>query len=674
MTDYESLFERPTGPIQPQEVLRHGITESALDGETALFDVLPGVGKSRSVTKVAIGTGMPTTILTNLSDNYDQYKHWGEKDGIPVEKLPTRDLCPTLRDENPAYADDAIAQEAREARDLGWPTSRIHREFDIPCQSGQQCPYIEKIAEIDPGRQTPLVGHFTQAYNPAYIEGRLVIIDEACFNNYVHEIKRPVRKAEDFIDSLDEFPFEDVRRPEVGEEEKREVALEVLEKRGLNITDYSDSIGEFHAMAPLVAYAIYGADRMENRLHVAELPDDGTAVFDNLHKGIDDDGGSVWVLDTPDFSEAEAVIALDATPCVSNWRRVLNDDLHHYRLFDSSQRNQYLREQGYEFIQLNSHVWPVSGADVSLGKCEAYLREIFRKHGQRPDLITSKDMRAKLKKEGLRELWLDDLHYGDFRGKNDLADSELIVILGSPSRPDKHIQFQAAFHGDCAEPALDEAGERLNGYNLDYQSDFANDILKSTRRGDVFQAAMRAGRSEDAEATVYIATGMVPNWLETARAGRANSNGPFDTCTNLRSEGERQVIEAMRGAEDMSPSELYKQVDISKGRAKKHRQRLQERGLIEKEGERRWAKYSDNGLESLNIAGSVNLSLSVCSPYNNSIRGSKPIESRPEAIVQSRDLPADPSARYPDWMLSVQHQARERRISENLKQRRRETV
>lgn len=234
-------------------------------------------------------------------------------------KLPTRDLCPTLRDENSAYPDDSAAQEARKACDAGWPTSRIHREFDLPCQREEHaCPYRQRVAEIDPNGPTPLVGHFTQAYNPAYVEGRVVIIDEACFDNFVHEIKNPIRKAEEFIATLEEFPFEDVRRPEIGEERKRADALEALEEQGLDPAELSGSVGEFHAKAPFVAYAIDGADQMESRLHIAELPSGRTAVFDNLLSGDDDEGGSVWILDPLDFSKAEAVIALDAIPCISN--------------------------------------------------------------------------------------------------------------------------------------------------------------------------------------------------------------------------------------------------------------------------------------------------------------------------------------------------------------------
>lgn len=655
-SDTETLFERPTKSRHPQEVLRYGIECAALEGQTALFDVLPGIGKSRSVSKM--GRTFPLSIFTNLRDNYEQFERWGEEDGVVVERLPTAThLCPVLRSENPAYRHDPIAREARDAHNEGWPVGEIHRELDLPCED-DTCPYLERVAEIDTDGLNSLVGHFTQAYNSAYVSNRVVVLDEEALGPYKQEIKNPVDRAEEFIATLEEFPFDGV--PFSLTEDERQEAISALESAGLEPDDYRDFIGEFHAKAPLIAYALFDAEQMDNGIHVAHLPDERTAIFNNPHTG------SLWLLNRPDFSQAEAVIALDATPCIADWKLLLGADLCHYRLFDDEQRNRYLREQGYEFIQLNNHVWPVSEGNVSIAKCEAYLREINREHDRRPDLITSIAIRSELKDRGLTHLWRDGLHYGALRGRNDIADSELLVVLGSPGRPDWHIQREAAFHGECAEPATDEEGERLNGHDLDYQSEVANDILESIRRGEVFQAAMRAGRTEDAEATIYIATGMLPDWLDTQIPGRSRPGRSFDACMNLRSEGEKEVIEALRGADGMSASEIAEEVDIGPEMAKKHRQTLQERGLIEKEGELRWARYSDSGLERINISGSVDLSLSGTSPYNDSIRGKYPIESR---LIPRQELLDEPTRRYPAWMRDVQQRARHRQFEEQCKQR-----
>lgn len=665
MSNYEPLFERPTANHHPREVLKHGITGAILDGETALFDVLPGIGKSRSIPKVA-KTGIPITVLTNLTENYEQYERWGEEEGIEVQKLPVaRNLCPTLQGEFP---EDGAANDAMEADAKEWTPAQIHREFDVPCERGDRtCPYREATAELDPDSSGLLVGHFTQAYNPAYIENRAVVIDERCFEAYRDQIRNPIEKAEQFINTLEDFPFKSVRRPEPGEEQNQTAALSQLEDAGLDPTDHRDEVGEFHAKAPLTAYAIYGAERLENGLCVADLPGNRTAVFESPHGYGDDDEnrGSVWIFDPPDLSKAEATIGLDATPCLSNWRRVLGDGFEHYRLLSDRQRNQYLHEQGYEFIQLNGYVWPVSNANVSVRKCEAYLREIQRVEERPPDLITSKQMLEKLEDEGLAHLWNDDLYYGDLRGKNDLADSELLVVLGSRSRPDYDIQWKAALHGEYAEPATDSDGERLSGHQLDFQNDVANDILETIRCGETFQAAMRAGRTGDTEASVYVATGMVPEWLDTKKVGRRKRRGTVDACRKTRDDSDRAVLTVLLDEDGISGREIARRADLPKSTALDALDRLRDEGLVELQGRGRGARWHANGVDDVNIAGCVELERMADLPYNYSIRKSRPFSGR---VTPRWDPPVDPTLRYPDWMRDIQRRVRGRRLNEQLRQ------
>lgn len=666
MSNYEPLFERPTGSHPPREVLKCGIMESVREGEAALFDVLPGVGKSRSIPEIA-KTGIPITVLTNLTKNYEQYERWGQKDGIKVQKLPVAtDLCPTLQDK---YPNDPTANKANDAYSNGWPASVVHREFAIPCEQGNQtCPYQEATDQVDPDGPELLVGHFTQAYNPAYVEGRVVVIDEACFDDFTHEIKNPVVKAEEFISTLNAFPFDGL--PYKPTDTELEEAIEILKKEGLDPADYRSECGEFHAKAPLIAYALLIADKQANDWFVADLPGNRTATFYQRPGR-----GSLHILDPPDFSGTEALIALDATPCLSDWERIIGDDIKHYRLFDDEQRNRYLSEQGYEFIQLNSHVWPASDAGVSLSKCEAYLREVYRENDQRPDLISSKKIIEGGKNwkgepiEGLEDrdldhLWDDDLHYGNLRGKNDLSDSELLVVLGSPSRPDMDIQSRAAFHNESAVPATDDSGNRLTGYDLDYQSDAANEYIKSVRRGNVFQAAMRAGRAENTKATVYIATGMVPDWLDTKRVGRRQSNGTFDACRKTRNDSDQTVLAVLRKEDAISGREIARRADLPKSTTLDVLNRLRDEDLVEIQGRGRGTKWHSNGVENVNIAGNVDLERLADFPYNNSIRAPRPFS---DPVMPRRDPPDDPENRYPDWMSAVMRWAGKQRMDEQSK-------
>ena len=664
MSKFDILDNRHSAGIRPREVLKHGITDAILNGETALFDVLPGLGKSRSVA-IAAKAYIPISVFTNLEDNYDQFEEWCRESGVPFEKFPVSDKdCPTLRGD---YSDHTTAKTAIDAYGNGWSASVIHQEFDLPCQQDGVCEYMEKVKSIDVNCSGILAGHYTQAYVEPYVKDRVVVLDEDAFERFYETIQYPVQKAQEFIDTLDDFPFDEARRPEPGEEERREKALNRLREVGLEPKEHPDSIGEFHAKAPLLAYAIYGAERLDNGLNYLELPGDRTAVFDSLHpkqeNNHNDGSPTIWLLDPPDLSEAEAVIGLDATPCIPKWERILGEDFSHYRLFDDDGRNQYLRNQGYEFVQLNGHAWPAQGGRLSIPKCEAYLREVYRKHGERPDLITSIDVRTQLEENELANLWNRDLHFGDLRGKNHLKDSELLVVLGSPSRSDDYIHHLTALFGESA-----TRKQGTQGPTLSYGNPTADAILDTTRRGGVFQAIMRAGREEGAEATIYIATGLVPDWLETEKAWSPRPNAPPDACTRIRSPGEREVIKALRGATEVTTTDITEKVSISRRMVKKHRQSLRDAGLIEKKGKTKGAKYSDDGLGTINIAGEVDLSFSGTMPLKGSIRGKFPNKSRSSALGE---LPNNQPGGYPDWMRDVQRRFHERKEREQMKQRRR---
>jgi len=124
----------------------------------------------------------------------------------------------------------------------------------------------------------------------------------------------------------------------------------------------------------------------------------------------------------------------------------------------------------------------------------------------------------------------------------------------------------------------------------------------------------------------------------------------------------------IKGADGLFPNEFYDQVDIRKDEAKKYRQTLQERGLVEKKGRTRGAKYYDNGLKSLNVAGNVDLSLSGVSPYKDDISEFPPKGARDGPVIPRRD----PSKlwsenRYPDWMRNTLRRACNRKFNEQLK-------
>lgn len=583
----QSIHSRHAGN-DPFVSLKQAITDAIRSGETALFQAPPGIGKSRSLTKVASEVDSPISIFTPLTDHYDQYDEWADQDGVPFNEFPRSAHCGEM-----------------DASEYDWPVGVVHDQQN-PHPNGK-CKYeIRKVAfncwrEINDRRVA--VGNPIHAHNTGNIAGHVAVFDEAAFSAFTETISDPVTVASKFVETLDNFPFDTARRPDPGEAQQATQAAERVRNEGLDPYDHSDAVGEYHPYAPLTAYAIFAADRKHNGQLIAELPEDGYATFT-------DDREKITIFRPPDLSNAAAVICLDATPDLNQWRAVVGNDLVDYQLFSDDERMAYLRREGYEFRQLHSHQWGVQTADSSrlpsIDKAEAYLHEIARKHGKKPDVISSMAMLDELSDN----LYARSLHFGDFHGRNDLKESELLVVLGAPIRSDDRVKKESALLGKVAEPATDADGDRLGGRNLDYQNDVANQLAFNNVEDEVFQAMLRAGRTVDSDATVYVATRLIPEWLDVKRVGQRIDQINHDAVVDLHdmNSSKRDVINALRGSDEMSTAEIANKADLTKKTARNHLRDLMDEGSVQKIGSGPATKYVDNGLETENPIGKVDMS------------------------------------------------------------------
>jgi hypothetical protein len=607
------LMDQETEDRPLETVLLHAIANTALDGENALFSPLQGIGKSRQAASFAVD--FPSSIFTELTDNYDEFEDWTANKGNRAEQLPTSHKdCETIAGE---YPNDPTAQKVREARKRGWPLELAHRKYEPPCS----CGYMEKKQQIDPNGLTPLVGNTVQAHNWKYVDDRHVFFDESAFENLTETYANPIERINQFLQTCPSFEIDSV--PLRLTDDICEDVITILDEIGVNPYDYKDFVDEFHGKAPLLTYALFGAERMENGQYIAELPGDRRATYRNLHdkERTDENGygdpfaGKILLFDPPDLSGAKSITALDANPCLWQWEMILGEDFTHYRCFDDDGRNQYLHDQGYRFRQMNNYVWAAQGGNLSTGRPEACIRAIGTKHEKRPNMITSLDLQNDFIDRDLRHLWDEDqpneLYYGNVNGKNDIDDSNLLVVLGSPSRSDWFYQYYAALAGENAEPATDEDGNRLTGTDLDYQSEAANELHETITRGETFQAMMRAGRRDDSLTHVYVGTCMIPDSLNVQRLGQTCGDGHFDVCLTdkPRTQNAKDVIEVLTGAEEISAGDIIDETGIHRDAVKTIRQKLQSKDLIEKTGTGRWARYTDVGLDEINVAGECDLTL-----------------------------------------------------------------
>ncbi len=682
-SDYSVLSERFADSVDYQRPLKTGILHIATNNERAILRAAQSTGKTVIATMVS--HGILATITSDLRDSYDETEELAKEFGVKFQELPvgTEDCIIFSTDE----FEDTKAYKAYD--ELGWPIGLIHDERDPECQHQEGgCPYQQKKKALDTDALGILNGNNVQLYNPDYVNGRVIIIDEDAFEDFRNEYENPLDKINRFLAARDEFDIDEI--PFQLTNDVRKHVIDTLDDIGISPYFYRDSVGQFHSKAPLLTYAYFQEPRETAGQYVVDLPGNRTATYRNLNNGERTDAngfgdpfaGSIVMFEPPNLSNAQAVIALDATPCDPEWELLLGSDVKKYRLFDDEGMNEYFRSNGLKFKMLNNHIAASQGGDLSVWKIASYLFELWMEHGEKPDLITSKAMFNQLEEAGLDYLYKDrdvDLHFGHVHGKNDLRKSSLLLVAGSPSRSDWYFKYQAALFGESAVPATDDDGNRLNGYDLDYQNDLANELLYSSRRHETFQAATRIARDDDVDGTAYFATGMVVDELDVEKVGRDIGNGKFDACHNVRSENDLKVLQSLMENDGVSTSDIASQFDFTNRTVRRILNRLRDDGVVKTTGAGPSTTHhltdsatrtnplcksikgecpdSDDPIPSFNPFGDVDLS-----PLNPKS------ESRTRNRVERKDPRDSFNPRswddYTDWEIEVMKKAEKRKLFE----------
>jgi hypothetical protein len=140
----------------------------------------------------------------------------------------------------------------------------------------------------------------------------------------------------------------------------------------------------------------------------------------------------------------------------------------------------------------------------------------------------------------------------------------------------------------------------------------------------------------------------------------------FDACRSTRTDKQKAVIEALQGEQGISAGDVIEKSGVNRKSVGRIRRKVQEQGLIKKEGDGRWAKYHDTGLQSLNIAGEVDLSPTPQVPMKDNYMGIRGIEY---PLIPPRDPSQLPTTeRYPNWMRETIRRARDRKLDEQMRQ------
>ena len=551
------------------------IRTSIESNRDTLIDAIPSLGKSYGIIQVAAELDEPLSVFTSRHDLYEQYTEWCEEHGLDWYKLPSFfDACPTCSGEH----GKKWANRVRALHRAGVTASEIHRRArqyfgePLPCEQGRSCPYKAKW-DFEPEEYDVLVGYYSQAYNPNLVENRTVVFDEFSGDALMTKLDESTVSSavRAFLDSRPRITFSNVS--------------DLLEARGtaqaaetLDLLDYEgierdsdtvlkgDTQGEdsAHVLAPLLVALFLDAEDLGNGFERTTV--NGIEVVRNR------DGGDVTVLTTPDVSEANTVLALDGTPLQSLWEKSLDTELEHRQILSDDERRDYIRnELGISVVRTSKDIKPYSSGNC-LTKPEKDIA-LFEAVGERHESVGLITSQSALDIYGLNEQALpahgidDTLYYGNMKGTNEFADRSAGIVSGSRHYGDDFVKMWAALCGERA------GRDGTRGHELDYGSAVGNDALTLMRESQVAQAALRFGRDEEVNATVYVNTGCIPNWLPVEA----------DATVTEASEGLKAMVSVIKGlpAESWTANDVVEEVDISKRQVNRNLSTLEEHEYVE---------------------------------------------------------------------------------------------
>lgn len=569
------------------DACRDGIQEAIetqLDDEQAppvIIDGLPTIGKTRHAKEIAFDLDVSAAILTHRYETRDQHLGLAAEHQKTVVEVPTLDRnCPTRRGE---YGSD-WAERINDYRSRGASPTYLHYYLQdvLPCMQDGDCPYLVRWDAVE-GADV-IVGGPAHAALDRVVDDRVVIFDEDPGTAYRTEFdaNQLSTAISTFLSKNDDLPIDNHfgligAATNEGMEAIRDAIRDELSDdtsiaRPTEAVDDDDG----HAEAPTAVLAMlelggpiigdtapteYDWDdqlREEAGLDYVELPDGSQVVYDHAES-------RVVIRRPPTLDAARAVVGLDGTPVEELWRGRLGvDEIVSWRILCDDCRARYLRDViGYEFVQTTSHVKPYSSGEYVNRRGDfGVIEAVASRHDTTPGVITTKSAAERLFEEPASEPFIDieqvtdriaDVkHYGALRSSNDFTGTEVGVVLGSPHPGDRPLQITAALEGYTA-----VRGDKGKGTDLEYGIP-ERPFLRHYREHKIAQAVLRFGRTT--AATVYIHTGVLPEWLS-----EMVTVGPEAVTIEERSEGQRGVIRALLDEGPGTAAEITNREGVSIG-------------------------------------------------------------------------------------------------------------
>jgi hypothetical protein len=628
--------------------------------------------------------GRPVVHLLETRDARDEAIEVAEEHGGRHMVLESRhEACPVAAgdydppddpDSDVAIDHEPITIESEPASEWldatcdgrGMPFSVAHRYLEdhndqdrsLPCGGDDggstTCPAIAQWDRYREGDHPLVIATHNFAYAPGLRAHNNIIIDEEpdyvqdlstdrvrqAVGAYLRHVDAHVQTWEAFIQLA---RYEDYGDDAANERDALEADLDAEPDR-----EWYFEEPDAHILAPALPRAIFHAEERANNRRVGKETYNPLRLEANARD--DEDWNQEWVsvvLDdsndvrsvrvVPDLQAARSVVGLDAHPALPKWQANTVPWIQSRAVLDPQERRLWRRyERGLRVVQVGEATRPLANGEYfdRLGT-GALLEQLIDEYG--PDAvrtaITAQSVESEVKSI-IRDIGTvdpDTMHFGVEKSRNDYADEDVGVVLGSIDPGDDPIldllaeldldaEPERSDPEDCDDPENAECdhcdGEGCQeclgtGLKRKQGREFVGEdagkaaaILASVRENHTAQAAGRYARNPedpDDTATVFVRTDAIPT-------GFADVQVPGVAYTY--SEKQDRIVEALRDASrSCTAREIATEADVSKRHVHDTPATLVEAGVVDAlkgAGKHGATLYSDDGLPTrgvVNITG-----------------------------------------------------------------------
>ena len=610
--------------------MRDSLSDTVADrieqGGNWLIEALMALGKTYTAGTVVGEVDEQITVYTKLWDTREQIKQYAIKHTDLTENdikiLPTLDKhCGSFEtDENGDPVEPDVYEVLNTARNQGATASVIHEsEKILPCTRDGDCEYNKKMS-FKPEAFDLIIGSPQHAHVDTYNGDRVVLIDEDAADSYEEEIDATqVNKSVNFwfqnCEKFDRYVQEHEDIDIESRSDMRELGLRAKRK----LFDFIES-ATVDMFDPGLAVNTSGgradsAALIRALLEYEKLEESG---FERAHFRGDEGSQITTVRDThngekmtvrrpPKLKDANAVLALDGTPCKEMWENRLNRELEHVEVLDKEEKEYYISEVlNYNVYQTSTSMHPFSSGEHAKGserQMLALIEAVSKDYDQKVPLVTTKNARDHLKEDKPNyydEFIKDDrLYYNGLRSHSEYENYGLELVLGCKFPGDREIQRLGALDGhdfgerpDYIDRDPDVVGSSFPGEGDKY---YRHECHNSTA-----QAIFRPGRGDNVDgADIFVHTSMMPDWIPV--------EATIDRKIRVRGQNEREVMHALMDLEIAQTGTIEDMVDCSARTVRRHLSNEHEDGYVEMERDGRATNWTDNGLDEANWWGEVHL-------------------------------------------------------------------